>query len=128
MSTAVNSGQPPLPDRVWWPHALPLFVGLVPFVLLACLAYWPASRDWINRHALWAAAIGAAAVLLWLGVLGGALAWGLDFWLRTFDFMINRTYGPDVRGWSRPRQLGFLLRRGGLLHGYSLPIALCTFL
>src|SRR5262249_40514312 len=105
-----------------------LFFGLLPFLLLAPLALWPAAREYINEHWVWVAVLGLILLPLWFGVFGGLAAHGLDFWLRTFDFVLNRSYGPDVQGYPFFRGVGLFLSRGGLLHGYSLPIVLWTAL
>jgi hypothetical protein len=117
-----------LPVRVVWPRAWPLLVGVLPFMSLALLALYPPFKDLVNEHPGWTTLVGAFVMLVWLGFCGELLAYGLDFWLRTFDFVLNRTYGPALPSAPWHVRLWLLLTRGGLLHGYSLPIALWTLL
>ena len=117
----------PLPVRVVWPRLWPLVVGVIPFIALALLALFP-FKDLVNKHPGWTTLVGAVVVLICLGFCGELLAYGLDFWLRTFDFVVNRSYGPDRPAAPWRERLRLLLPRGGLLHGYSLPIALWTLL
>src|SRR5262249_44251247 len=126
MTSSVPAPQPPEP--VVWPRFWPLPVGMLPLLLLLALALWPPAREFINEHWAWAAVIGVILLPFWFGLLGGIAAHGLDSWLRTFDFVLNRSYGPDVQGNPLFRRIGLLLSRGGLLHGYSLPIVLWTSL
>src|SRR5262245_22655684 len=126
MTAAVHQAQPPEP--VIWPRWWPPLVGLFPFLVMALLVLWPAARQGINEHWVWTAILGAMVLPLWLGVFGGLAAHGLDFWLRTFDFVLNRTYGPDVRTYPLGSRIRLLLTRGGLLNGYSLPIVFWTVL
>jgi hypothetical protein len=119
----------PEPERVYWPRfRLLFFIALAPFLTPLVLAFWPAGKEWVNVHPWWTVAIGAASLTVWLGLFGDLLADGLDFWLRTFDFVINRSFGPDVKGYPFRTRVRMLLARGGLLHGYSLPIVLWTLL
>ena len=129
-----TTNPPPEPVLVIWPPSWPfVLVGLLPFAILAVFAWWwPA----------WALLIGLIVLPVWFGKFGGVAAHGLDFWLRTLDFVVNRTYPtplPDSSPWKLVKaamtsRSGFrtaihlLFRRGGLLNGYSLPIVIWTTL
>ena len=112
------------PEPVRWPQLWPLVYPMIPFIVLLLLAFWPAFKNLVNEYPRWTALFGVVFLLGWFGRYGGVLAHGLDFWLRTFDFVLNRTYGPDVEGYGPTGRLWYRLTRGGLLDGYSLPIVL----
>src|SRR5687767_4679132 len=112
MTASVHPLQPSEP--VVWPRWWPLLVALLPLLVLLPLAVWPAAGEWINEHWFFSAVIGGILLLFWFGLLGGLVAHGLDFWLRTFDFVLNRSDGPDVKDSPLLTRIRLRINRGGL--------------
>jgi hypothetical protein len=115
---SVEKKQPPEP--VLWPSLWPLLVGVVPFLVLILLF------ELVNQYPWWSFGIGSGFLIFWLVPFGKWFARGLDSWFRTLDLVVHRTHGPDVAGYAPIARLWFLISRGGLLNGYSLPIFFWT--
>jgi hypothetical protein len=95
-------------------------------LLFPALALYDPAVKWIDAHPGLAFLLGALLVLVWLGWFGREFARNLDYFFRTCDFLVNRTYGPRVQDRTLPDAARLLLERGGLLKGYSPPIVVWT--
>ena len=96
------------PDNapVMWPRERwPLVVGLAPFLVAPVALYFLDLLDWlewVDAHAIWFFVVCFGVLLLWLACLGKPIAKSFDYYLRTADFVLNRTQGGWLRGYSLP--------------------------